>query len=112
MIQFEQLPLPPDLPPWVTLPPEVVAIVAVAVVVGTVLLIAPLVRAFARRIEGSGSKAIRAELEETRRRLDAMEQQALTSGEVEASFHRLEEVEERLDFMERVLSSGKENAAE
>jgi hypothetical protein len=84
-----------------------VAVIAVATVIGGVLLFWPLLRALARRIEGTGGKQVRAELAELRERLDRVEHQALTSGEVDASFHRLEDVEERLDFMERVLSSGK-----
>lgn len=65
----------------------------------------PLIKAFARRIEGKGG----AEDERTlalEARLEALEQRGMTSGEVEAQFTRLAEVEERLDFTERLLAKG------
>jgi hypothetical protein len=107
VVDVPQAPLPSGLPPWETLPPQVTLLIVLAVVVGTVLLFAPLLKAVARSIEGGGRSG-RAELDQLRRRLDEMEQQALTSGEAEASFNRVTELEERLDFVERVLSSGKD----
>jgi hypothetical protein len=105
-MQFpQQTPFPPGSAPWEVVPPQVFVLVAVAAVVGAVLIIGPLVRAIARRIEGGGgNKEIKEELVALNSRLDSMEQEAITSGEVDASVQRLYEVEERLDFVERVMS--------
>lgn len=87
MPPMEQVVINP--PPWVTLPPPVVLLgfVAMCVVAGVVLF--PLVRALARRIEG---RAVPAE----------PDPQLL--AEVEQLRHRVSELEERLDFAERMLS--------
>jgi hypothetical protein len=64
----------------------------------------PLIKAFARRIEGK-------HLVEDERmlaleaRLEALEHRGMTSGEVEVQFARLADVEERLDFAERLLTN-------
>ncbi len=60
----------------------------------TVYLLAPLVKAWARRIEGSAGGAGPAEVEELRARVQ----------ELEAREMRLVELEERLDFTERLLA--------
>ncbi len=62
----------------------------------------PVIRALANRIGGRGRASEIAELEV---RLEALEQRGFTSGEVESQFDRLAEVEERLDFTERMLAS-------
>lgn len=105
-MQFpEQAPFPPGSAPWEVLPPQALVLVAFAVVGGAVLIFWPLIRAIARRIEGGGgNKEIRAELKSLHSRLDSVEQDAITSGEVDASVQRLYDLEERLDFMERVIS--------
>lgn len=96
-------------PPWETLPPQVFLLIVVAMVGGAVLIFGPLLRAWARRIEGGTAPRLRAEVNELRERLDAMEQQALTTGDVDASLHRMYELEERVEFVERLLSrTGKE----
>ena len=63
----------------------------------------PLIKAFARRIEGKGGAGDE-RLLALEARLEDLEQRGMTSGEVEAQFTRLAEVEERLDFAERVLT--------
>lgn len=84
---------PPDLP---TFPAPVFVIVAIAIVAGLVLVLFPLMRAIARRIEGRHQldPAIQEELEELRARV----------GEVDGLQHRVAELEERVDFTERMLA--------
>jgi cell shape-determining protein MreC len=45
-----------------------------------------------------------AELEELRARVEDLERRGLVSGEVESQYARLAELEERLDFAERLLA--------
>ena len=66
------------------------------------LAMTPLIRAVAQRISGKVSSD---QLTELHRRIDALEHRGLTSGEVEAQYDRLAEVEERLDFAERMLAA-------
>jgi Tfp pilus assembly protein PilO len=101
-------PLPPVMefptpPPWVTLPPAVVLIAFIAFCAVAGLVLWPLVHALAHRLEGRPQGAdpeLRAELEEMRARL----------AEVEGGQQRLAEVEERLDFAERLLTQRKDGA--
>jgi uncharacterized protein YecT (DUF1311 family) len=65
--------------------------------VGLLTVLQPLVRAWARRIEAGTVSA------ETKARLDALEQRGMVSGEVDLTRQRLAELEERLDFAERLL---------
>lgn len=87
-------------------PPEVLLMVILAGLAVSTLLLWPLVRALARRLEGGASAKLQAELDDLRARLDAMEQRALTSGEYDAAQQRLYELEERLEFTERILTEG------
>ncbi len=75
---------------------QVFVIVALAVVIGFVLVFYPLMRAFARRIEGRSrpDPALQDELEQIRARV----------GEVDGLQHRVAELEERVDFTERMLA--------
>lgn len=98
------------LPPWETMPPEAMVMIVVAMTVGAVLLFWPLVRALARRLEG-GSRKLEGEVADLRARLEAMEQQAITSSEFEATDHRMYELEERVEFVERLLARGKEDGS-
>ncbi len=50
------------------------------------------------------SGELRSDLDALRSRLDAIEQRGLTSGEVDAQYSRLAELEERVDFAERLLA--------
>lgn len=71
----------------------------------------PLIKALARRIEhktNPGDERMLA-LEE---RLAEMEHRGLTSGEVEAQLTRLAEVEERIDFAERLLTKNESSLPE
>ena len=115
MIQ-PQLPVPPTppapptvivqgpdlLPPfWMTLPPQVTVLIVLAVVAGCVVVLYPLMRALGRRIEGrtpGTDLALRGEVDQLRARV----------GELEALQHRVMELEERVDFAERLLSQRRE----
>jgi hypothetical protein len=75
--------------------PMVVTIVFLALVAIT-LILWPIMRAFGRRLEGKGQGdgALRAEVEQLQQRL----------GEVDHLHHRVAELEERIDFAERMLA--------
>ena len=106
MIQVAEIPTPPVppviihgpdmIPPWVTLPPAVTAIILLAFFGACALVLYPLIRAIGRRIEGrwAADPARRAEVDQLRSRLD----------EVEVLQHRVMELEERVDFAERLLA--------
>ena len=101
-------PMPPvivqdlPVPPWVTLPPQVTLLIVVAFMAGVTIVLYPLMRAIARRIEGKvhDTRALEAEIEHLRSRL----------GEVDQMQARLGELEERLDFAERLLTQRRERA--
>lgn len=102
MLQIPTPPAPPSLPDVVTVSggapldsPAVVMIVLAALAAVT-LVLWPLVRALARRLEGKGnpSAALQAEVEELRARVH----------ELEAGQGRVLDLEERLDFTERILA--------
>ncbi len=78
-------------------------IAAGAMFIGFWVATAPIFKAIAGRI-ASGGRAGGDRLQAVEDRLAALEQVALTSGEVEAQYARLHEVEERLDFAERLLT--------
>jgi hypothetical protein len=64
-----------------------------------VILLWPLIRAYARRLEGRGaSTELQAEVESLRGRVQQLEE----------GHGRLAELEERLDFAERVLAQSRE----
>jgi HAMP domain-containing protein len=105
MVTLIQTPLPP-LPPMVpdpmvfsSGPPDWVGFVAaLSIIIGGIILF-PLVRALARRLEGKGTdNAMRAELEQLHDRL----------AEVEHMEQRLAELENRLEFSERLLTQQRE----
>jgi Tfp pilus assembly protein PilO len=78
------------------------ALVMITLLVMTAVTIVlwPLARALARRLEGRGAvdAALRAELEQLHHRL----------GEVDVMQGRIAELEERLDFTERLLAQSRE----
>jgi hypothetical protein len=77
----------------------VVTIVVFALIAATVILW-PVIRALARRLEGkSADPALRDEVERLRHRLE----------EMEALHGRVAELEERVDFTERILVRGQES---
>ena len=83
------------LPPWMVMPPQVLAIIAIAAVAGIALVLYPMARALARRLEGRGvSQDLLQQVDELRERV----------RDLEASQHRVAELEERLDFTERLLA--------
>lgn len=72
-------------------------------------VLAPVFKAVADRIASGGSGGERvAELEA---RLAELEHRGLTSGEVEQAYVRLAEMEERVEFAERMLTQQMENPA-
>lgn len=78
-----------------------IAILAIATLVALAVLLRPVMRAWARRIGGeAASPALADEVAELRERL----------AELEGSGTRLHELEERVDFAERMLA--KRNEAE
>ena len=92
-------------PPWETLPPEVFVLIvlgALGILAAGVTILYPLIRAIARRLEGRpvADGALRAEVEELRLRVQ----------EMESDRGRVAELEERVDFAERLLAQGQERA--
>jgi len=81
-------------------PDETKTVGIVAVMVAAVLgaLLYPIARAYARRLEGSPTSALREELAEISARLEALQQ-----GQ-----ERMAELEGRLDFAERLLAQQRE----
>jgi Tfp pilus assembly protein PilO len=78
---------------------DIAAVAMVIAILATTLLIAwPLVRALARRLEGGATKELLAELDGLRGRVQQLEE-----GQA-----RLGELEERVDFAERMLAQSRE----
>ena len=105
-------PLPPAQPPDVPWPdtfagpnpPEglMVAVVLMVGLIVTGVILFPLIRAWARKIEGKTSDpTVLAEVEHLRSRVTDLEQ----------VHHRVAELEERLDFSERLLSQSRDPQA-
>ena len=87
---------------WQTLPPPVFVMVIFAIIAGSVIVLWPLVRAISRRIEGRTEDVeLRREIEELRMRV----------REIEGEQARFAELEERIDFAERLLAQGRSEAA-
>jgi hypothetical protein len=102
MLQIPTPPAPPSLPDAVIVSggapidsPAFVMIILAGLAAVT-LVLWPLVRALARRLEGKGvpSAALQAEVDELRARVH----------ELEGTQSRLLDLEERLDFTERILT--------
>ena len=99
----QQIPMPPDPGGSMTmgggLSDPAAVIIALAVLGTLALVLWPLIRAFARRLEGgAASVELQAEVEGLRSRVDQLEQ-----GQ-----GRLIELEERVEFAERVLAQSRE----
>ena len=98
-LQFPQTPLPPTgISPHIQ---EEVLIAAVIMVisVAAVFLFKPLIAAIARRIEGRGADAaLRGDLEQLREQV----------SELEPLRNRVHELEERIEFTERLLAQRRE----
>ncbi|HEX6643147.1 MAG TPA: hypothetical protein VF037_00625 [Gemmatimonadales bacterium] len=103
MILLQEAPLPP-LPPTVVIgggndmPPAIFILALLAILATAIIIFLPLMKAWARRIEGKHLDAneIRGEIDELRGRMQ----------ELEADRARFVELEERLDFAERLLAQG------
>ena len=80
----------------------IVSVFGIAAVVAVVMVLRPVITAWARRISGeAGNPNFTAEIAELRERV----------VELEKPNARLQELEERLDFAERVLAQRKEPAS-
>lgn len=92
-------PAPEALPPWVfnSGPSPVVFLIPIVAIIVTGIVLYPLLRAWARRLEGRSAGS--AELDELRARVASLEEQAM----------RVPELEERLDFAERLLANARES---
>jgi hypothetical protein len=105
MIVFQAVPpVPPGLPPVPLdpnhMPAAAIVLMVLALFTAATLVLWPIARALARRLEGRGSPdaAMRGELEQLQQRL----------GEVDAMQTRIAELEDRLDFAERLLAQSRE----
>jgi hypothetical protein len=91
----------PSPPPWITLPPAVTLLIALGFFAACAVVLYPLMRALARRLEGrqmGPDPALRSELGQLRHRLE----------DVEVLQTRVLELEERVDFTERLLAQRRE----
>ena len=98
-----QTPLPPEPGTHMTLGGtlgDAAAVMIALAVLGTALAIVwPLIRALARRLEGGTAAAgLQAEVDSLRGRVDQLEQAQMRVGELE----------ERVDFAERLLAQARE----
>lgn len=90
------------IPPPVGLPEEVAVLTALALIITGIILF-PVARAFARRLEGKGTSA------QLRSEVDALHQRVTELEQVE---HRIAELENRVEFSERLLTQQREVSAE
>jgi hypothetical protein len=76
--------------------PPVILLIVLAALTATVIILWPIMRAFGRRLEGRGSAdpALKADIDHLHTRL----------GEVDSLQARILELEERVDFTERLLA--------
>jgi Tfp pilus assembly protein PilO len=111
MMMLLQVPVPPvpptpQAPPFdpnlifLTGGPPLVLMIVIAALAATTIILWPIMRAFARRLEGKGGAdpALRGEVEQLHARI----------AEVEALQTRIAELEERVDFTERLLAQNRE----
>lgn len=105
LVQDIVVPPVPDIPrvivqtggsPFDAMPPEAVFLMVLAILAAATIVLFPLFRAIARRIEGRGgmSAEARTELDELRERVSRLEE----------GHPRMTELEERVDFAERLLA--------
>ena len=109
MMLLQAVPPAPPAPPTPSFDPNLffmntdgpaVVMIVVAVMVALTIVLWPLARALARRLEGRGTvdAALRAEVEHLQQRL----------GEVDTLQVKVAELEDRLDFTERLLAQARE----
>lgn len=94
--------VPPTPPPWITLPPSVTLLITLGFFAACAVVLYPLVRAISRRLEGRSAvdPALRSEINELRHRLE----------DADVLQTRVAELEERVDFAERLLASQRREA--
>jgi hypothetical protein len=109
MMTMLQGPVPPT-PPQVPFDPNlifmnhggppIVLLIVIAALTATVIILWPIMRAFGRRLEGRGAAdpALRADVEQVHARL----------AEMDTLQARVSELEERVDFTERLLAQNRE----
>jgi Tfp pilus assembly protein PilO len=111
MMMTLQGPVPPT-PPGAQVPfdpnlifmnhggPPMVLLIVIAALTATVIILWPIMRAFARRLEGkaAGDPALRSDVDHLHARL----------GEIDTLQTRVAELEERVDFTERLLAQSRE----
>jgi Tfp pilus assembly protein PilO len=80
--------------------PPMVLLIVIAALTATVIILWPIMRAFGRRLEGKGAAdpALRADVEQLHARLT----------EMDVLQARISELEERVDFTERLLAQNRE----
>ena len=101
MILFQAIPPVPPVPfDPNQMPAAGIVMIILAALTAATIVLWPLARALARRLEhrGSADAALRGELEQLHQRL----------GEVDAMQTRIAELEDRLDFAERLLAQSRE----
>jgi len=98
---------PPPLPPTFVvsdqLPPQIILLIVLAALAAVTIVFLPLMKALAGRIAGGGGvevRQLREELDEMRQHIAALEE-----GRAQVL-----ELEERVDFAERLLAQGHERA--
>lgn len=102
-----------NLPPWVTMDPRAFTMTATALFAAVALVMFPLVRALARRIEGKRAAldpALAAEMRELQARVGDVEDLRARIAELEEERVAVHELEERLDFTERLLARQRDEA--
>ena len=80
--------------------PPMVLLIVIAALTAAVIILWPIMRAFGRRLEGKagGDPALRSDVDHLHARL----------GEIDALQTRVAELEERVDFTERLLAQSRE----
>jgi hypothetical protein len=69
------------------------------------IVLSPLLKALAERVRGGRPPA------DLVARLEALESRSPVTGETDAVYHRMEELEERLEFTERLLAQSRAEVA-
>jgi hypothetical protein len=109
ILQVQGPPPPPPPPPFdpnlIFLQdggPPVILLIVLAALTAAVIILWPLMRAFGRRLEGKGSPdpALKADIEDLHARF----------GEIDSLHARVLELEERVDFTERLLAQTQQSA--
>ena len=88
------------MPPGPSFDPELIVLIVLGALTAATIILWPIMRALARKMEGKGGAdpALKAELEQMHHLL----------AEVEPLQARVAELEERLDFAERLLAQAKD----